>query len=286
MPISPTLDPRQLTLLQEWLPGYAVVRDHSWGLVDTTVWEVACAGERYVVKAAGPDDHHLARELRAHREWIAPWVRAGRAPELVYADPAAKIIVTRYLEGELMLGHAAARDPEVYRQAGALLAQLHGQCAMVDAAFEEEANAGLLAWLDKEHRIDPGTVARLRAEVAGWPTPPAVVVPTHGDWQPRNWLVAPAKTATRAGVEVRVIDFGRAAMRPAMSDLARLSRKEFRELPALEAPFFDGYGPDPREPEAWRRHQLREAAGTAVWAYLHGDPDFEAEGHRHLAELI
>ncbi|MGW6199374.1 phosphotransferase family protein [Kribbella sp. NPDC055110] len=32
--------------------------------------------------------------------------------------------------------------------------------------------------------------------------PPATLVPTHGDWQPRNWLVDNGT--------VRVIDFGRA----------------------------------------------------------------------------
>ncbi|HZX05471.1 phosphotransferase family protein, partial [Kribbella sp.] len=68
-------------------------------------------------------------------------------------------------------------------------------------------NERLLKHLSRPHRIAPEVVDRLRTTIARWPTPPAVLVPTHGDWQPRNWLID--------GGTVRVIDFGRAALRPA-----------------------------------------------------------------------
>jgi Ser/Thr protein kinase RdoA (MazF antagonist) len=60
-------------------------------------------------------------------------------------------------------------------------------------------------------------------------------VPTHGDWHPRNWIV------DDAGV-VRAIDLGRADLRPAATDLLRLSSRELRGDPTLEAAFLDGYG--------------------------------------------
>lgn len=66
-----TLSPLQQEPVGGWLPGLQVRRDHSWGLVATTVLEVSRGGERYVVKAGGPDDHHIERELRAHRSWLA-----------------------------------------------------------------------------------------------------------------------------------------------------------------------------------------------------------------------
>lgn len=78
-----------------------------------------------------------------------------------------------------------------------------------------------------------------------------MLVPTHGDWHPRNWLVDDGT--------VRVTD--------------------------LEVAFLDGYGRDPREPAPWRRTLVGEAVGTSVWAYGVGDHEFEAVGHHQCAAL-
>ncbi len=240
--------------------------------------EIEHEGERYVVKAGGPDDHHMLRELRAHREWLTPWSSRGRAPTLVHQDEAALLLVTRFLPGELVEGSAAADDPEIFRQAGSLLVMLHDQPGLDDPQHEVRENRKTLRWLDQDHRIAPELERRLRAEVAGWPAPPARLVPTHGDWQPRNWL-------DHDGT-VSVIDFGRADLRPAFTDLARLAAQDFRRDPALEQAFLDGYGSDPREPASWHRQQVREAVSTAVWAHLVGDESFEAQGHRMIAESL
>jgi Ser/Thr protein kinase RdoA (MazF antagonist) len=188
------------------------------------------------------------------------------------------VLVTAHLEGELVLGTASEADPATYAQAGDLLARLHGQASRVDHEYERDQNARSLRWLDGAHRIDADTEARLRAELAAFPCPPRVLVPTHGDWQPRNWL--------HHGGGVRAIDFGRADWRPAESDFARLASQQFRGRAVLEAAFVDGYGLDPREPEAWWRSQLREAVGTACWAHQVGDEAFEAQGHRMVADVL
>ncbi|WCO67506.1 hypothetical protein PO878_02075 [Iamia majanohamensis] len=269
------LDARQRQLLLRWLPDLRVEADHSWGLVETTVLEVVADGRRLIVKAGGPTDHHLARELHAHRHWLGPWRATGRAATLLHGDAQARILVATFVPGRLVLGTPAQDEPDTYVQAGRLLAALHGQTSEVQPTDER---ASALRWLDRDHRIDPSTEARLRAEIEGWPTTPTTVVPTHGDWQPRNWLV-------EDGV-VRAIDLGRAALRSAMSDLVRLAAQDFRRRPELEAAFLAGYGPDPREPGAWRRHRVREAIGTAVWAHQVGDAAFEAQGHRMIAEAL
>jgi len=270
---------RQRELLAAWLPGMQVQADLSWGLVATTVLDVLAAdGTRCIVKAAGPRDHHLAREIHAHLHWLSPWSSTGHGPQLLHHDRDAKLLVTRYLPGALVQGHPAEDDPDTYTQAGALLASFHNQHRSVDPDFEDAQNRRTLAWLDDEHRIEAATAARLRTLIRSWPTPPATLVPTHGDWQPRNWLID--------GTTVRVIDFGRAALRTSMTDLARLAARQFRGRPDLEAAFFAGYGPDPREVQAWRRVQLREAIGTAVWAYQVGDERFEAQGMRMLDEAL
>ena len=142
----------------------------------------------------------------------------------------------------------------------------------------QAANATSIAWLDREHRIAPDVEARLRDEIASWPTPPATLVPTHGDWQPRNWLVHDES--------VSVIDFGRAGLRPAMTDLGRLAVQDFTGDPALERAFLEGYGSDPRVPDAWHRNVIRDAIGTAAWAFTVGDEGFEAQGHRMISAAL
>ncbi|HEY0186670.1 MAG TPA: phosphotransferase [Cellulomonas sp.] len=265
--------------LAGWLPGAVVEADLGWGLIETTVLRLRAAdGGLCVVKAGGPSDQHLAREIRAHRCWLAGWVDAGRAPVLLHADVGAKLLVTRWLPGALVLGDPAADDPATYRQAGRLLAGLHAVERRDDPTYEARENDRLRRWLVAPHRIAPADVARIGALVDSWPEPPAVLVPTHGDWQPRNWLVHDG--------EVRVIDLGRADLRPAATDLDRLAARDFRRDPALEVAFLAGYGADPREPGAWSRTQVREAVATAAWAYRVGDARFEQEGLRRVAEVL
>lgn len=272
------LSARQRQLVVSWLPDVRVERDHSWGLVGTTVLEVTSGGSLFIVKAGDERDHHIARELRAHREWLAPWTAMDRAPRLAFADGDAKVLVTHYVPGSLVQGHPAADQPETYQQAGDLLRRLHEQSSVVDPDHEAEENAKSLAWLAKPHRIAARVEAAIRAEIGSWPTPPAVLVPTHGDWQPRNWLVHDGT--------VSVIDFGRADLRPALTDFVRLAAQDFARDPGLEEAFLRGYGDDPREPGAWHRARWREAIGTAIWAYHVGDEDFEAHGHRMIDALL
>ncbi|MEV0790064.1 aminoglycoside phosphotransferase family protein [Kribbella sp. NPDC050459] len=271
------LTERQQQLLDRWLPSAVIVRDHSWGVIGTLVLELEDGGERYIAKAGDDADHHLTRELRAHRNWLRPWTTRGRAAELVHADESAKLLVTRFLPGELVEGTPSEWSPDIYRQAGELLAAFHRQYGVPDAAYESRENEGTLLDLGKPHRIAPDLAERIRSTIRAWPTPPATLVPTHGDWQPRNWLVDDGT--------VRVIDFGRADLRPAYTDFARLAAQQFRSDPSLEPAFLAGYGSDPRDPEAWQRTRLREAVSTAVWAHQVGDEAFEAQGHRMIAEI-
>ncbi|GAA2135376.1 hypothetical protein GCM10009844_00590 [Nocardioides koreensis] len=271
------LSPEQRGLLAGWLPEATVLADLSWGLVETRVLDVVGEQGRLIVKAGGVADGHIARELRAHREWLRPWVLTGHAPSLLFGDEEAKILVTRYLPGELVEGTSAQDHPETYRQAGSLLAAFHGQLSVVDDEWNDRFRARVERHLAQPHRIDPKIVRCVHAEVSTWPGGGARVVPTHGDWQPRNWLIDD-------GV-VRVIDFGRADLRPTTEDFVRLARQDFARNDELEAAFIEGYGSDPREPEEWRRALVGEAVGTAVWAYGVGDEGFERFGHQLLAAL-
>lgn len=272
------LSAEQRELLASWLPRAEVVKDLSWGLVGTTVLELLQEDSRYVAKAGDAADGNIARELQAHRAWLKPWTVQQRAPEFVHGDEDAKLVATRYLPGELVEGTDHERLPETYRQAGELMAQLHGQLTIDDDDFEAELNQRALAWLDKPHRIEPDLAEQLRATVKSWPTPSSRLVPTHGDWQPRNWLIHDGT--------VSVIDFGRAGLRPSYTDFARLAAQQFRTDPTLEAAFYDGYGDDPRDPETWQRQRIREAIGTTAWAHQVGAKDFEQQGLRMITEAL
>ena len=264
----------QQARLDEWLPGHAVLRDHTWGLVDRVVLEVEHEGSTYLVKAGGPTDGHMAREIRAHERWLSPWTSRDAVPVLVAADPALRLLVTTFVPGRLVLGDRAAADPGTYRQAGALLALLHDQPGDVDPGWERAQDDRTRRWLDGEHRIAPDVVRRVRGLLDAWDAAaPTRLVPTHGDWHPRNWVVDDAGT-------VRAIDLGRADLRPAATDLLRMAAREFRDDPSLEAAFLDGYGADPRsaDPGAWLRMRLREGVGTAAWSFQVGDESFERHG--------
>jgi hypothetical protein len=273
-----TLDAVQRGLLDRWLPGLRVIKDHSWGLVDNAVLQVDAGGRQYIVKADGPSQHHIQRELDAHERWLTPLVAIGRAPRLVAGNRAARILVTRYLPGDLVLGSPAQTDPGTFRQAGELLALLHHQPGRIDREYEAQENRKVLANLEKDHRIVPAVHARVRGLITSWSTEPVTLVPTHGDWQPRNWLV-------HMGA-VSVIDFGRAALRPALSDWVRLAARDFPHDPLREAAFVEGYGSDPRDASAWFKERLREAVNTAVWAHLVGDRAFEGEGHAAISRVL
>jgi hypothetical protein len=269
---------QQRRRMSQWLPGAVVEKDLSWGLVETTVLQLTYAGSRLIVKAGAENDRHIEREIHAHLNWLDQWTSMGRASVLRHFDAEARLLVTSHLPGRLVLGTDHADDPDTYRQAGQLLALLHAQTAVTDDDYESRENRKSLAWLSGPHRIAADVEEQLRVGIASWPTPAATLVPTHGDWQPRNWLIHEAA--------VSIIDLGRAAMRPAMSDFARLAAQDFRRVPALEAAFLQGYGSDPPEACAWDRNRVREAIGTAAWAYRVGNETFEARGLRMIADAL
>ncbi|MCU1520673.1 MAG: aminoglycoside phosphotransferase [Arthrobacter sp.] len=135
-----------------------------------------------------------------------------------------------------------------------------------------------MAWLKTRHRIGESRTEKVRAILAAYRPEPVVIVPTHGDWQPRNWLMN--------GSELRIIDFGRFEFRPAISDFCRLAVHQWRSSPGLETAFFEGYGSDPRDSEAWNMMLLREAVSTAAWAFQVDEHEFEKQGHRMVREAL
>ncbi|GGK71907.1 hypothetical protein GCM10011509_20640 [Ornithinimicrobium pekingense] len=236
-------------------------------------------GRDVVVKAGGAGNHHLRREIHARRRWTGPWLATGSVGALLHACTEAGVLVVEHLPGRLVQDvPEAAGDPATYRQAGRLLASFHAQHRERDVGHEAAADAKVRWWLEQEHRIPAPAVAGVHEALASHAHDVVDLVPTHGDWHTRNWLVHEG--------EVRVIDLGRAELRPAWTDLVRLAGREWVGRPDLEEAFLDGYGSDPRPRGLWRATLLREAVGTAVWAYRVGDHAFEEHGLRLLEEAL
>lgn len=272
------LDDRQREVVAAHLRDPELLADMSWELLHTRVLHVRAGGADYVIKAGGPGNHHIGREISAHRTAVAALREAGRCSRLVAADRDAGILITTYLPGRLAERTPAEHDPVVHAQAGAVLRLLHDAGTRTDPDLDAQLVGRALARLDERHRLSEATADRVRGILTRHRPGPVAVVPTHGDWQPRNWLWD--------GELLCAIDFGRFDHRPAATDLVRLSAQQWRGRPDLEAAFLDGYGGDPREASSWPVLLLCEAVGTAVWAFQVGDEPFERQGHRMVADAL
>lgn len=265
--------------MNAWLGETELVGDLSWHLVDTVVLHARCDAGDVIVKAAGPANHHIAREIAAHSGVTTPLIAARRTSRMLHADEDLRVFVLEYQPGILVQGSGHELSPDVHRQAGEMLRLIHdAEPPRGDDEYLVRIAARAATWLETDHRIDPADVGAAK-EILGSVIPSTVeVVPTHGDWHTRNWLID--------GSRVTAIDFGRFGRRTRSSDLCRLAVKEWRASPQLERAFLDGYGADPRDPRVWRLELLCEAIGTAAWARRVRDDAFEAQGLRQLSEAL
>lgn len=243
--------------------GYEVVRTDS---------ESENMRSRYVVKAAwGPMRHHVEREVDAHESVAPSLAETGDAQAFIAASRELGIIVLGHVPGVLVEGTAVEHEVETHRRAGALLARIHRRGSRVDEEYEATQTRRARAWLSSDHRIGPDRVVRITDLFDHHEPRPVTVVPTHGDWHARNWVIE------NPPGRVRIIDFGRFAWRPAHTDLFRCWAGSWRDRPDLEAAHLDGYGEDPRD-DTWSMECLRQAVSTAAWARQMGDEAFEQEG--------
>jgi len=260
---------------------YAAVADLSWNLVDTVVLHLRTAdGDRIVKAARGDALHHLRREADAFAGWVDVLARTGHAAHAEHIDLVAGVLIVGLLPGALVDGTDAALAADVHHQAGGLLRRLHDSAQRADGGASESAiTRKALWWLEQPHALGRRTVAVLRDYLAAAPVVDLPLVPTHGDYQPRNWVI------DDHGV-VRVIDWGRFAFRPALSDFSRMSSNEWQASPDAERAFIAGYGVDPRHGGHWLLTRVRDAVATACWSRRVGDAAFEAHGYAMIERVL
>lgn len=271
------LTPRQSERLDTLFCGARIVADHSWPF-GITVLEFEHAGRRYILKASEAS-HHLVREYRAHLDWLGPL--HGDVPEVVDYQADVGLLVKDFLPGHIALGSERQADPGLFEQAGRLLRRLHAG-GQVSVAYETAAARKTARWLERAAGLAPSAeLHQAQAWLAAFKPTPVEVVPTHGDFQPRNWLIRPH-------APLALIDFGRADLRPWYSDLVRLELHDFVQHPELRSAFDRGYGADTRVPvTAGRRLEaLMQSLGTIVWAHEMSDAAFEEHGRRMLSRVL
>ncbi len=271
------LPERQGALLREWVGEWELVADHSWPLQDTTVLHVRSAGGDHIVKAS-ETSHHIGREVAAHQQVLGRL--ATPTPRLEHASVEEGILVTRYLPGNLVHGTPAEHEPHVYHQAGAILKGLQ-QPGRTSTDDVDEIIARVRETLDHAGGFVPGhQLEALRRRVAKQRSLPVRLHFTHGDYQPRNWLLHEGA--------VSVIDFGRALQRSWVSDLVRLQNQQFRGRPDIEHAFMDGLGRTLTETDArvLALETIQEGIGTVVWAHSIGDAAFEQHGRGMITSFL
>jgi hypothetical protein len=265
---------QQRARLDEWLGRWEVLADHSWPLQDTTVLHVRSASGDHIAKMGTG----LRREIDACRRAVA--LLPDRAPRLEHHDARAEILVTSYLPGELVEGTPAEAAPDVYRQAGELLARLQAPAEVSDT-YAEQALAAVSRRIAEATGLVPGPQLDALRERAARCTPrPVRLYFTHGDYQPRNWVIDNGR--------VGVIDFGRGQDRSWVSDLVRLQNQQFTKHPERERAFMAGLGRmvEGNDAELLAIESMRQGLGTVIWAHGIGDRDFEEHGRTMITRLL
>lgn len=287
--------PVQRARLDQWFPDHQVVADHAWPGQDSIVLELVTAdGDLIIAKASiGPTfDHHLSRELRAHRLLGTQW--GTGFPRLLCADDDARLLVTRRLPGELCEGTDCATDPAIHRAAGSLLAELQQAAPprWSESWGRGTLNSVVLLLERARALISTDERAAVVARLDGLEPAGAWLVATHGDFQPRNWLVDTEHRGPDGVPSVALIDFGRFDLRPWYSDLIRLHHQDFAEHPDLRAALLDGAGRsldgciDDSERSGWHLEHLQQSLGTIVWATDMGLQEFARHGHSMLDRTL
>lgn len=272
--MSVALNSEQSLWLREAVGEYEVVADVGWPGSASSVSRVRVADRDLVVKTAVPPMRkHIAREIEAHQRWSLGLSAEGLAQELVAADPARGVVVLGWLDGDLVQGSTGEFDPALHEQAGLLVRRLHDQGSGRDTDLQARLVQRTREWLQMPNNVPEAHVVAALHFLDEVRPQPVVVVPTHGDWHPRNWIAASSGRA----VVVKAIDFGRFGWRTPQSDLLRLSLQQWRGRPELERAFLDGYGCDPRD-GPWQLELLAQAVANACWAHSIGDTAFERQG--------
>lgn len=293
--------PEQLTWLREKAGSFEIVADLSWNIQGLAVTHIdSAAFGNAVVKntlpewrsaqntapsaSPAPVHPHMLREIRAYEQWIEPG--AEFAPALRASSRPLGMLVVDFLPGEIVLDSPRAEDPEIWFAAGRATRAFNGEPRARNTSFDggnisllarrieaQGRGEGYQARSDGEADRIAAVCAAAEALLRDYEPQLLPLHTTHADNSPRNWMLSP-----EGGV--RLIDFGRAGIRPRFAEF----EMTFGQDPELCGAFGDGLGLSCR-PEEWddahrRAFMLHSAAlflGGLEWAQNHGESAFQTE---------
>lgn len=270
-----------LAAASEWSPVLAVENEWMWSHGESAVAQLRTASGPVIAKLIY-STKDWNRELRAHRHFV-PALQSD-ASQILYCDTERRVLLMTVVPGQLVQATPGEHDPEIHRQAGDLVARLHGS---VDAEIDENFSATLMGSFDRwasqaANLVDKADLRKAKAvaeRVRGVGN--VELVPTHGDNSPRNWMVD-------AGGHVRLIDFGHAELRPWCLDLYRLMQDRWLGRPDLQRSFLGGYGRslDDNDSLLLGAYAAQASISTIVWATRHGDEAFALQGREQLRRAL
>lgn len=252
-------------------------------------WLITAPGKRqYYLKCHEHRRHYLA-EVRALDEWVQclPNQEWWSVPNiLTTADELGAVIITG-LPGLILEDTAveASTRAKLFVLAGKFASLLHS--SRIELSTTSTSRTYTVQELDRyllgaEPYIDRATLTWVDSIVrraGAWEG--LAIVPTHGDFSPRNWLVCEGTAA------LGIIDWEQSRPGYYVEDFQRMIQDHWILEPQLKDAFFTGYGRQPSELEWYQANQvvLINAVISVPWSISHGDLEFEQRSRAVIESL-
>ncbi|MGH6960617.1 MAG: phosphotransferase, partial [Dongiaceae bacterium] len=259
-----------------------VVIERLGGLTNRN-YKLTLGDDRYVLRLAGAGtDRYIDRAAELHNARGAAAI--GIAPEIVHADPATGLLLTRFISGGVVLDEKRLQQPDALRATAATLKRLHASGADFHGRME------LFRKLDDYLALAGAAVVplfretRAKAEAvrAALLRHPATLAPCHIDPVPHNFVMDSAGA-------IYLLDWEYSAMCEPVWDLAGLSIEAGLDAAAQDILLCTYYGaPTPRETARFHLHKIALALLAAAWAVVqladgNTSGDFSAMANDRLA---
>jgi thiamine kinase-like enzyme len=250
-------------------------------------YKIMTPSGNYVLRLPGAGtEKYIDRAAEAHDAALA--AGAGLTPEIIYADPAAGLMLTRFVDGAETLTAAAMHDPATLRDAAQILRRLHDSGLL----FRREMRVfdKIDSYLQKSPRAAAqfGAVRKAAEKLRNLVDDPnRRLAPCHIDPTPHNFIRG---RGADGGSRLYLIDWEYAEMSEPAYDLAGLSiEAEFSDAEdrALLAAYGEGVqGATPDRVAAYKMSLYLMAGSWAAMAIELGNrtPELEAMAEKRLRQ--
>lgn len=276
--------PQVEEMVERVWPGRRAEIEVLGGGITNRNFKVSVDGGTYVLRIGGKDTELLGIDRRAEHEASLAAAAVGVGPEVVAFVEPEGYLVTRYIEGTVVVPEAL-REPEPLRRIAQALRAVHAG-PPIPARFDSFRVVEAYAATAAAHGIAiPPAFERAReiaarVERARGPVPER---PCHNDLLTANFI--------DDGARIRIVDWEYAGMGDVYFDLANFSVNN--GLPAAEtAELLDAYfgGPRPEDERLLTLMRFMSDFREAMWGVVQQalsdlEFDFAAYAEQHFERL-